>query len=254
MKIASWNVNSLRVRLPQVLKWLAMQNPDVLALQELKQVDAAFPVAAFTELGYQAVFSGQKTYNGVAVLAREDCTQVETTFPHFPDEQKRLLATTIGDIRLINIYVPNGQSVGSDKYEYKLLWLTHLYEYLQQALSQYPKVVVVGDFNIAPQDADVYEPLLWQDSVLCSPAERLALQKIFSLGFVDCFRLFSQPPQTFSWWDYRTFAFQGNRGLRIDLMLANSQMASSVDKCWVDIAPRAWLQPSDHAPVVLTCG
>ncbi len=253
MKIASWNVNSLRVRLPQVLNWLSLHTPDVLALQELKQIDAAFPLAQFTELGYHAVFSGQKTYNGVAVLSRTACSAVETTFPEFSDEQKRLLATTINDIRVVNIYVPNGQSVGSDKYHYKLTWLAHLHDYLQQALTQYPKVVVVGDFNIAPYDEDVYDPRAWQNSVLCSPAEREALTKIFSLGFADCFRLFPQPLQTYSWWDYRTFAFQGNRGLRIDLMLGSAEFVRSVNKCWIDIAPRAWPQPSDHAPVILTC-
>jgi exodeoxyribonuclease-3 len=251
MKIATWNVNSMRVRLPHVLRWLLDQAPDIVALQELKQPDLDFPIAQINAAGYQAVWSGQKTYNGVALLTRVVCEDIEMAFPVFVDEQKRLLAATVNGIRIINIYVPNGQSVDSDKYQYKLMWLEHLYAYLKYTLTHYEKVLVVGDFNIAPGDADVYDPKAWEGQVLCSAPERAALEKILALGFQDSFRLFPQATQVYSWWDYRTFAFQANRGLRIDLMLASHALAKEVKRCWVDVVPRTWERPSDHAPVLL---
>lgn len=251
MKIATWNINSIRSRLPHVLQWLSDQAPDIVGLQELKQPDADFPIAAIEAAGYQAIWSGQKTYNGVALITRQRGHDIETNFPNWPDEQKRLLAATVGGVRIINVYVPNGQSVGSEKYEYKLIWLQHLYEYLKQALNQYEKVLVMGDFNIAPADIDVYNPKAWEGHVLCSPQERAALEKILSLGLLDSFRLFPQEPQIYSWWDYRTFAFVGNRGLRIDLILTNQALAKNIQRCWVDITPRAWDKPSDHAPALI---
>jgi exodeoxyribonuclease III len=250
MKIASWNVNSLRVRLPHLLRFLTEASPDVVALQELKQPDSDFPIADIEAAGYCAVWSGQKTYNGVALLARNACEDVGMGFPDYADDHKRLLAATINGVRVVNIYVPNGQSVGSDKYEYKLEWLNHLHNYLQQVLQQYEKVLVVGDFNIAPEDRDIHDPITWQGHVLCSAPERAALEKIFALGLVDSFRLFPQAPQSYSWWDYRTFAFQGNRGWRIDLMLANPALANTITRAWIEIGPRAWERPSDHAPVM----
>lgn len=253
MKIATWNVNSLKVRLPHLLRWLSEKSPDIVALQELKQINEDFPIADIMAAGYQAVWSGQKTYNGVAILAKHTCTEVETALPNFIDEQKRLLAATVNGIRIINVYVPNGQSVGSEKYQYKLMWLEAFYAYLQQSLIQYEKILVVGDFNIAPEDRDVYDPKAWHEQVLCSTKERAALHKILSLGFEDTFRLFDQAAEVYSWWDYRTFAFQGNRGLRIDLMLANAQLAKDIQKSWVDVMPRTWERPSDHAPVLIEC-
>jgi exodeoxyribonuclease-3 len=251
MKIATWNINSMKVRLPHILRWLAEQSPDVVALQELKQTDADFPIDEIRAAGYQAVWSGQKTYNGVALLAKESCANIETAFTTFADEQKRVLAATINDIRIINVYVPNGQSVGSEKYQYKLMWLEHLYEYLKQSLTQYEKVIVLGDFNIAPDDRDVYNPKAWEEQVLCSRAERAALEKILSLGFQDSFRLLPQKDEIYSWWDYRTFAFQGNRGLRIDLILASAHLATEIQKSWIDVIPRTWERPSDHAPMLV---
>lgn len=251
MKIATWNINWIRVRLPQVLRWLSLQAPDIVALQELKQLD--FPIAEINAAGYQAIWSGQKTYNGVALLTRSTCEDIETGLPGFVDEQKRLLAATVAGIRLVNVYVPNGQSVGSEKYQYKLEWLEHLQDYLKNTLKHYEKVLVLGDFNIAPEDNDVYDPKAWAEQVLCSHAERSALKKIFELGFQDSFRLFPQAAQIYSWWDYRTFAFQANRGLRIDLLLANAALAKEIQGCSVDIAPRAWERPSNHAPVFIDC-
>lgn len=251
MKIATWNINSMKVRLPHILRWLSEQSPDIVALQELKQQDADFPISQINAAGYQALWSGQKTYNGVALLARNTGEDIEKAFLNFEDEQKRLLAATIDGIRVINVYVPNGQSVGSEKYQYKLLWLEHLHAYLQDALTRYEKVLVLGDFNIAPHDNDVYDPKAWEEQVLCSALERAALEKIMHLGFQDTFRLFAQAPETYSWWDYRTFAFAANRGLRIDLLLANPALAKQIRRCWVDINPRTWERPSDHAPVLI---
>lgn len=250
MKIATWNVNSLNVRLPHVLDWLKQHDPDVLVLQEIKQTTEAFPAKALAEAGYASIASGQKTYNGVAVVAKTMPTDPVTDFPGFEDPQRRILASTVGGIRVVNLYVPNGQSLESDKYRYKLEWLKALRDFLTNELSAHDDVIVLGDFNIAPADDDVYDPEKWGDDVLCSPAERSALQSILSLGFVDVFRKFEQEDKTFSWWDYRFAGFRRNAGLRIDLILASRQLADRCSASYVDKEPRGWERPSDHAPVV----
>lgn len=250
LKIATWNVNSLRVRLPQVLNWLKDQQPDMLALQETKMADAEFPNGELETLGYRAVFSGQKTYNGVALLSRLPATDVVTELPGLDDPQKRVLGATIGWLRVLNLYVPNGQSVGTDKYHYKLDWLSKLAEYLPTELATYPQLVILGDFNIAPEDRDVHDPAAWAGQVLCSEPERAALRRLLDLGLADTFRLFDQDDNLFSWWDYRAAAFRRNLGLRIDLILASSALASACTGCRIDKAPRRLERPSDHAPVI----
>ncbi len=250
MKIATWNVNSLNVRLPHVLEWLASAAPDVLVLQEIKQVTEAFDGDAFSEAGFQSVASGQKTYNGVAVISRESAADSVTDFPGFEDPQRRILAATIGGVRVINLYVPNGHSVGSEKYEYKLGWLASLHDFLASELAEHENMVVLGDFNIAPEDRDVYDPVKWGDDILCSPAERAALQKLLDLGLSDVFRQFDQPENTFSWWDYRAAGFRRNAGLRIDLILASKALAENCSASYVDREPRTWERPSDHTPVI----
>ncbi len=250
MKIATWNVNSLNVRLPQVLDWLEAHSPDVLVLQEIKQVTEKFPAQAFTEAGYASIASGQKTYNGVAVIARDEPADPVTDFPGFDDPARRILAATINGVRVVNLYVPNGSEVGSDKYAYKLDWLAALRNYLAGELQTHDKLVVLGDFNIAPADEDVYDPEKWGDAILCSPKEREALAAVTELGLTDVFRNFEQPEKTFSWWDYRSFGFRRNAGLRIDLILASDTMAELCTASYVDKEPRALERPSDHAPVV----
>jgi len=250
VRIASWNVNSLNVRLPQVIDWLRQAQPDVLALQETKLPDERFPVAALGEAGYQAAYSGQKTYNGVAVLARRPLTDIGTDLPGLEDPQRRVLAATVGDLRLINLYVPNGQAVGSEKYAYKLDWLAHLREWLAAQLAEHPRLAVVGDFNIAPEDRDVHDPEAWHEQVLCSTPERQALQALLGLGLRDSFRAFHQKAGVFSWWDYRMNNFKRNRGLRIDLILTSEGLTRELGASYVDPTPRAWERPSDHAPVV----
>jgi len=250
MKIATWNVNSLNVRLGHVLEWLTSESPDVLVLQEIKQVTDAFKVEAFTDIGYQALASGQKTYNGVAVIARTELNDPVTDFPGFEDPQRRILAVTVDGVRVINLYVPNGHSVGSKKYEYKLGWLSALKDFLNDELASHPDLVVLGDFNIAPADADVYDPEKWGEGILCSPPERAALQGLLDLGLVDVFREFEQPEKSFSWWDYRAAGFRRNAGLRIDLILASESMSNVCDKSYIDREPRAWERPSDHTPVI----
>ncbi len=250
MKIATWNVNSLNVRLPHVLEWLASAEPDVLVLQEIKQVTEAFSEEAFKEAGYQAIASGQKTYNGVAVISRKPATDYVTDFPGFDDPQRRILASTIDGVRVINLYVPNGHSVGSEKYEYKLGWLAALRSFLEDELKTHGKLVVLGDFNIAPENRDVYDAEKWGDDILCSPAEREALAKVTSLGLTDVFRNFEQPEKTFSWWDYRAAGFRRNAGLRIDLILASDAMAATCQASYIDREPRTWERPSDHTPVI----
>jgi exodeoxyribonuclease-3 len=249
-KIATWNVNSLRVRLPHVLTWLADEKPDVLALQETKLTDPDFPTEALQQAGYHAVFSGQKTYNGVAVLSRLPATDVLTDLPNQQDPQRRVLGVTIGKLRVLNLYVPNGESVTSDKYRYKLGWLDNLTTFLMAELKKHPNMVVLGDFNIAPEDQDVHDPAVWQGQVLFSEPERTAFQTILQLGFSDCFRLQAQPEKSFSWWDYRLNAFKRNLGLRIDHILASAPLASHFMRCDIDKAPRGWERPSDHAPVM----
>jgi exodeoxyribonuclease-3 len=250
MKIATWNVNSLRVRLPQVLQWLQSEQPDLLALQETKLTDDQFPETDILAAGYRAVFSGQKTYNGVAVLSRGPLTDIVTDIPGLDDPQRRVLAASYGDVRLIDLYVPNGESVGSDKYQYKLHWLDTLSAWLMSELREYAKLVVVGDFNIAPADADVHDPQVWKDSVLFSEPERAAFQRLLDLGLCDSFRRFEQPEKSFSWWDYRMNAFRRNIGLRIDHILAAKTLCEACTTCRIDKAPRGWERPSDHAPVV----
>lgn len=250
MKIATWNVNSLNVRLPHVVEWLQSANPDVLVLQEIKQVTDAFDSNAFREIGYDAIASGQKTYNGVAIISRLTSTDHVTDFPGFEDPQRRILAATVDNVRVVNLYIPNGNSVGSDKYDYKLSWLAALRGFLERELLEHESLVVLGDFNIAPDDRDVYDPEKWGDDILCSPAERAALQALLDLGLIDVFRAFEQPEKTFSWWDYRAAGFRRNAGLRIDLILASAALAGRCIASYVDREPRTWERPSDHTPVI----
>ena len=250
MKIATWNVNSMNVRLPHVLEWLQNHAPDVLVLQEIKQLTEKFPTDALAEIGYRSIANGQKTYNGVAVVSRTPPADPVTELPGFEDPQRRVLATTIDGLRVVNLYVPNGSEVGSEKYAYKLGWLAALRDFLADELTRHDKLVVLGDFNIAPADEDVYDPEKWGDAILCSPPEREALGKLLELGLSDVFRKFDQPEGTFSWWDYRAAGFRRNAGLRIDLILASSSMTARCTASYVDREPRAWDRPSDHAPVV----
>ncbi|HEY5642709.1 MAG TPA: exodeoxyribonuclease III [Woeseiaceae bacterium] len=250
MKIATWNVNSMNVRQPHVVEWLQAQQPDVLAIQEIKQLTEKFPADAFAELGYASIASGQKTYNGVAVASRVGPTDPVTDLPGFDDPQRRVLATTIDGLRVINLYVPNGSEVGSEKYGYKLAWLAALRDFLEAELTAHDNVVVLGDFNIAPADADVYDPVKWGEAILCSPLERKALSRLLDLGLTDVFRKFEQPDNVFSWWDYRAAGFRRNAGLRIDLILTSPGLTERCTACYVDKEPRAWDRPSDHAPVI----
>lgn len=250
MKIASWNVNSLKVRLPQVLAWLESAGPDLLGLQETKLKDENFPAAALEAAGYRVAFAGQATYNGVAVLAREPLQEAVTDLPGLEDPQRRVLAATAGGLRLVNLYVPNGSEVGSEKYRYKLDWLARLREFLAAELERHPRLAVVGDFNIAPEDRDVHDPQAWREQILCSTPERDALRALLELGFTDSFRRFEQPEGIFSWWDYRMNNFRRNRGLRIDLILTSPALTEALTASTVDREPRSWERPSDHAPVV----
>jgi exodeoxyribonuclease-3 len=267
MKFASWNVNSLNVRLPHVLTWLA-EPPDgipvdVIGLQELKMVDEKFPLAAIQAAGFDAYFMGQKTYNGVAILVRQAAqftiSNIICNNPLFVDEQKRLIAidiaTPIGSLKLINVYIPNGQAVGSDKYAYKLAWLTGLHQWLGQVRHQTDHVLLMGDFNIAPHDDDVHDPAAWQDKILCSAPEREAFSQLLQLGLVDSFRACNPTTRLFSWWDYRMNGYKRNLGLRIDLLLASPSLLNasthSPATAMIDIMPREWVQPSDHAPALL---
>ena len=252
MRIATWNVNSLRVRLEQLGEWLDANPVEVIGLQELKLPDEQFPAAALEARGLHAAWFGQKTYNGVAIVAREPPQDVVRGMPGFDDAQRRVIAATLGGLRVINVYVPNGQAVGSDKYAYKLAWLACLRDYVARELEQHPRLALVGDYNIAPEDRDVHDPASWEGSVHVSEPERAALRELLDIGLVDTFRLFEQPEGTFSWWDYRMGAFRRNHGLRIDLVLASRELAGSCIGCHVDRAPRAWERPSDHAPVVAT--
>ena len=250
MKIATWNVNSLKVRLPHVLEWLSANDPDVLVLQEIKQTTEVFPTEALSEIGYRSIASGQKTYNGVAVISKADAADVVTDFPGFDDPQRRILAATIDGVRIVDLYIPNGQEVGSEKYAYKLSWLDALSGFLAHELSVHERLVVLGDFNIAPADEDVYDPEKWGESILCSPAERAALKNLIGLGLTDVFRTFEQPEKSFSWWDYRAAGFRRNAGLRIDLILTSDSMTAACQKSYIDKEPRAWERPSDHTPVI----
>ncbi|MFA5626319.1 MAG: exodeoxyribonuclease III [Thiohalomonadaceae bacterium] len=251
MKIASWNVNSLRVRLPQVIDWLALHKPDVLALQETKLPDEKFPQAEIEDAGYKVVFSGQNTYNGVALLSKSYASgTIITDLPGLDDPQRRVLGAQFGDIYVLNLYVPNGAEVGSDKYAYKLDWLGKLQDLIKAQIQATPNLVVLGDFNIAPDDRDVYDPTAWQGRILCSEPEREAFQKLLAAGLVDTFRLFEQPEKSYSWWDYRQLAFRRNMGLRIDHILASLPLAERCVSASIDKEPRKLERPSDHAPVV----
>ena len=250
MRIATWNVNSLNVRLPHVLDWLGEHRPDVLMLQETKLTDDRFPVEPLRRIGYHAVFSGQKTYNGVAILAREPPADVVRQFPGVTGEQRRTIAATVAGARVVNLYVVNGQAVGSEKYAYKLEWMRQVTEHLRAELREHAHVVVAGDFNVAPEDRDVHDPEAWKDSILCSDAERAALGAITALGLADTFRLFEQAERAFTWWDYRAAAFRRNHGLRIDLILASSELAHRCTSCRIDRDARTRERPSDHAPVL----
>jgi len=249
VRIATWNVNSLRVRLEHLGRWLAGNAVDAIALQELKLADDQFPRDEVRALGLHAASYGQKTYNGVAILSRSAPQDVVTGIPGDDDPQRRVIASGIGPVRLVNVYVPNGQAVDSEKYAYKLVWLGRLRDYLAALLAAHEHVLVAGDFNIAPEDRDVHDPAAWEGSVHVSPPERAALAGITALGFSDLFRRFDQPEKSWSWWDYRMNAFRRNLGLRIDLMLASPALAARCTACSIDRTPRTWERPSDHAPV-----
>ena len=240
----------MNVRQPHVIEWLHANQPDVLVLQEIKQETEKFPNEALQEIGYHSIASGQKTYNGVAVISKTPARDPVTDFPDLDDPQRRILASTIGDVRVIDLYIPNGSEVGSGKYAYKLGWLASLQRFLAAEMKQHKKLVVLGDFNIAPADEDVHDPVGWGEAILCSPAERTALREITDLGLTDVFRNFEHPEKTFSWWDYRAAGFRRNAGLRIDLILCSEAMTEHCTASYVDKEPRAWERPSDHAPVV----
>mgnify|MGYP001597366538 CR=1 FL=1 len=252
MKLATWNVNSLAVRLPQLLDWLAAQQPDVMVLQETKLTDDKFPRAAIEAAGWQAQWFGQKTYNGVALLSKTPAHDVLRNIPGFDDPLARVLSATVEGLRVVGAYVPNGQAPGTDKLEYKMQWLRGLRDWLEGELVRHPKLVLMGDFNIAPDDRDVHDPVAWAGQIHCTEEEREHLRKLVGLGLVDAFRLFEQPPKSWSWWDYRQLAFRRNQGLRIDLILVSAALQSSVQACTIDKAPRKNERPSDHAPVLLT--
>ncbi len=250
MKIASWNVNSLKVRLEHVLQWLEHHQPDVLGLQETKLTDDKFPAEAFADLGYHVAFSGQPTYNGVALITKSALADPVTDIPGFADVQRRVIAATCGPVRVINLYVVNGSEVGSDKFDYKLSWLEAVTRWIRDEIERHPKLVVMGDFNIAPDDRDVYDPEAWHEKILCSTPERQALQRILDLGLHDSFRLFDQPEAVYSWWDYRAAMFRRGLGLRIDLVLCSDALKPACEASYIDKEPRKLERPSDHAPAV----
>jgi exodeoxyribonuclease-3 len=252
MQLATWNVNSLGVRLPQVLDWLAAHPVDVLALQELKLTDDKFPAAAFAEAGWQAQWFGQKTYNGVALISKTAGHEVVKNIPGFEDEMARVIAATYGELRVIGAYFPNGQAPDSDKFAYKMRWLDALRAWVRAELVQHPQLVLMGDYNITFDDLDVWDPVGLKETIHCTSAEREQLQGLIGLGLVDSMRLFEQPEKNYSWWDYRDFAFRRNRGLRIDHILISPALKARATACAVDKAPRKNERPSDHAPVVLT--
>lgn len=251
MKIATWNVNSLNVRLPHVLDWLASEQPDVLCLQETKQEDSKFPYEALAAAGYPAIHNGQKTYNGVAILSRHPMTDVHYNIPDFADEQRRVIAATIEGVRVVCAYIPNGQAVDSDKYQYKLGWLQAFTAWLKTEMQQYPKLALLGDYNIAPEDKDCHDPAAWVGQVLVSEPERAAFQALIQLGLHDSFRLFDQDEGQFSWWDYRMAGFRRNLGMRIDHILVSDALKPHCTSSHIDKAPRKLERPSDHTPVVL---
>jgi exodeoxyribonuclease-3 len=256
MRVATWNVNSLNVRLGHLLQWLKAEPIDIVCLQETKLTDENFPVAALTEAGYRSLFSGQKTYNGVAILLKQDTVRnaedVQTRLPGMEDDQRRLIAATIDGIRVVCVYVPNGQAIGTEKYSYKLRWIATLNEWLRTELEQHGRLLVAGDFNIAPEPGDVHDPEVWAGQVLFSEPERAAFRALLSLGLKDSFRLFDQPGRMFTWWDYRNLAFRRKQGLRIDHILMSSELAARCSACSIEVGLRRLEQPSDHAPVIAT--
>jgi exodeoxyribonuclease III len=251
MKIATWNVNSLTVRLPQLLDWLQANPVDALCLQETKLTDDKFPHTELTAAGYVSEWFGQKTYNGVALLTREPASDVVKNIPGFEDEQARVIAGTVAGVRVIGAYFPNGQAPDSDKFVYKMAWLQALQDWVRSELVRHPKLVLVGDYNIAPEDRDVYDPIAWAGQIHCTPQERSHFQQLLGLGLVDAFRLFEQAPKSWSWWDYRNLAFRKNQGLRIDHILVSDSLRAQVSACVIDKVPRKNERPSDHAPVVV---
>jgi exodeoxyribonuclease-3 len=250
MKFATWNVNSLKVRLPQLIDWLGASRPDVVCLQETKLEDGKFPQGEIEAAGFRSAFAGQKTYNGVALLARAAPQDVRAAIPGFTDDQKRVIAGTVGDTRVVCVYAPNGQAVGSDKYDYKLRWYDALRAWLADEIARHPHLAVLGDLNIAPEDRDVHDPKAWEGQVHCSDPERAAFRALLALGLKDAFRLFDQPEKSFSWWDYRMMGFRRNAGLRIDHILLSEPLAAHCGACTIDRAPRKLERPSDHTPVV----
>lgn len=252
MKLATWNVNSLAVRLPQLLDWLAQQQPDVLVLQETKLTDDKFPHAELAAAGWQCQWFGQKTYNGVALLSRQPVADVVKNIPGFDDPQARVIAATVDGVRVVGGYFPNGQAPGSEKFAYKMAWLDALRNWLAAELAQHPRLALMGDFNIAPEDRDVHDPVAWAGQIHCTPEERAHFQALCGLGLVDAFRLFDQPPRLWSWWDYRNLAFRKNQGLRIDHILVSQALRPAVTACTIDKLPRKNERPSDHAPVLVT--
>ena len=251
MKIASWNVNSLRVRLEHTLEWMQKNQPDLFCLQELKVPDDDFPVGAFSEIGYHSYFTGQKSYNGVAILSKQPLENVETNLPDFEDPQRRFIKADYQGITLVNVYVPNGQALDSDKFVYKRAWFAKLQLAMRNYLVQNSKVVLVGDFNITPSDSDVHDHAKWRGKIHCSAIERLMLQNLMSEGLFDTYRRFHQQPDQFSWWDYRTDGYSRNEGLRIDLILSSSDLLDVAEDCVIDESPRKLERPSDHTPVVV---
>lgn len=252
MKLATWNVNSLAVRLPQVMEWLAANPVDALVLQETKLTDDKFPTSDFGAAGWQVQWFGQKTYNGVALISREVASAIQKNIPGFADEQARVIAGTVAGVRVVGGYFPNGQAPDSDKFVYKMRWLDALHDWLAAELQAHPNLVLMGDFNVAPEDRDVYDPVTWAGQIHCTPEERAQFQRLVALGLVDAFRLFDQPPKSWSWWDYRNLAFRKNQGLRIDHILVSEALRPAVRACAIDRAPRKNPQPSDHAPVTVT--
>ncbi|MCO5976644.1 exodeoxyribonuclease III [Ideonella oryzae] len=252
MQFATWNVNSLAVRLPQLLDWLSAHPVDALVLQETKLTDDKFPQAEIEAAGYQVAFHGQKTYNGVALLSRSAATEITKNIPGLADEQARVIAGTVGDTRVIGAYFPNGQAPGSEKFAYKMQWLEALQAWVREELDRHPQLVLMGDFNIAPEDRDVYDPVAWAGQIHCTPEERAHFQQLLGLGLSDAFRLFEQPAKSWSWWDYRNLAFRKNQGLRIDHILVSPALKPRVTACEIDKAPRKNERPSDHAPVIVT--
>lgn len=249
-RIATWNVNSLRVRLPHVLQWLECERPDVLALQETKLTDEDFPQDKFRSAGYQAIYTGQKTYNGVATLSKIGAKDIITDIPDYADPQRRVLCSNINGVTVLNLYVPNGAEVGSDKYAYKLEWFSHLHLWVQDLLAHNRHVIILGDFNIAPEDQDVHNPKEWEGKVLVSEPERAQFKSLLTHGLKDSFRLFEQEAGSFSWWDYRAASFRRNRGLRIDHILVSTALAGTCVSCRIDRNPRSLDRPSDHTPVI----